>query len=280
MKLLYVAPPKPQTKDEKKDKSDSSEKKDSLEDVVFKAKLQHLTGLRKNATLYEETAAQLRAERPASVPLLSELLSFALERPMPSDETEEDEADDEDVWRLSEVELLYNAMQKANGGPIDVASLAQYFGINSPDEGDLEDDEEAKTLNKEMNEQRDALKKILLERAALAGRVADKNAAGVDTFDQAVKELKKWVSPDNLKDDEEKIKLSVTLAKHGRLCQSKDATAISILLKAKKDLTGKSLKQIDEELLKVYDCCEGMCNLSVNLKEEMDRRFPALKRGV
>ena len=276
MELLYMAPPKAKVKDEKKGKSDSKEKKDSLEDIVFKAKLKYMGGLRKeNATQYREQAAALKEERPSSVPLLSELLSFALESPVPDTaETSEDE------WRAGEVELVYLVMQKTNNGPIDQSSLAQYFGVNEPDKDDLEDDEEAKTLNEEMKEQRDVLRKILLARTVLAGNIADKDASRADGLDKAMKELKQWVSIGSLKDDKEKIQLSIVLAKHSRICQNKKAAAISILLKAKKDLSGNGLKEVDEELVKVFGLFEGMDHLSENLKEGIQCHFPVVKRGV
>ena len=272
MELVYVAPPKPKQKDSKKEKSDSEEP-DSLEDVVFKAKLNYMAGLRtKNATLYRETADTLKEERSSSVPLLSELLSFALESPVPSDENE-------NHWRSKEVELIYNSMQKASAGPIDLMSLAQYFGLNEPDKEDLEEDDEAKKLHKEMKEQRDACKEIFLARANIAGKIADNDASAVEKFDLAVKELKKWVSTDNLDKDEGKVTLSITLAKHARICQNKKATALSILLKAKKDLSGKGVKQIDDELTKIYGIY-GMQHLAEYSKEELQNRFPAVKHGV
>lgn len=272
MKLQYIAPPKPSAKDAKKEKP-SDEKKDSLEDVVLKAKLGYMTGIRKdNTTLYKELSSALKEEFPSSVPLLSELLSFALECPVPSTEA------DEYKWRLGEVELVYNAMQKTNKGPIDELDIASYFGLNEPD--DLDDDEEAKAKNKEMKEQRDLLKKVLLERATLAGNIADKDSSGVDAFNLAVTKLKQWVSLDNLKEDKEKTQVSVLLAKHARICQNKKATAISILLNAKKDITGKEMKQIDDELVKLYDLHGEMGYLVENLKEVNHCRFPVVKRGV
>jgi len=272
MELVYVAPPKPKKKEPKKE---DDGKPDSLEDVVFKAKLDYMATLRtKNATVYKEHAAALKEERPSSVPLLSELLSFALESPVPSTETSED------TWRAAEVEVIHDAMLKTNGGPIDTAALAQYFGLNEPDKDELENDEEAKKLSKDMKEQRTLVKKMMLARASLAGAIADKDNATASTFDEAVKELKQWVSADKLDDDKEKVKLAITLAKHARICQSKKATAMSILLKAKKDLSGKELKEVDEELIKVYGLFEGMEYLIENSKESIQSRFPALKRGV
>lgn len=270
MVILYVVPPK--KKDGKKEEP-GSEKKDSLEDTVFKSKLGFLAGLRtKDATLYQEVAAGLKKERPSSVPLLSELLAFALETSAPSDTNEDD-------WRAKEIEIVYDSMQKANGGPVDSLLLAQYFGQNAPDKDELEDDEEAKTLNREMTDQRDALRKILLARAALSGKIADKDATGVSKFDEAVKELKKWVTVDSLKDEEEKLKLSILLAKHARICQKKNASAISMLLKTKKELNGKG-KIFEEELINVYEECGGMEHLIRNVREGIQTRFPVMKRGI
>eukprot|EP00585_Thalassiosira_rotula_P001363 CAMPEP_0196147344 /NCGR_PEP_ID=MMETSP0910-20130528/25203_1 /TAXON_ID=49265 /ORGANISM="Thalassiosira rotula, Strain GSO102" /LENGTH=1458 /DNA_ID=CAMNT_0041409743 /DNA_START=91 /DNA_END=4467 /DNA_ORIENTATION=- len=275
MDVLYVAPPKPKKEDSEKEKSDSEEKPDSLEDVVFKAKLDHMAKLRaKNATLYQEHATELKKERPSSVPLLSELLSFALESPVPSTELSEEK------WRAKEVELVYNAMQNTNDGPINATTLAQYFGLNEPDKDELEADDEAKKLNKEMKEQRKLLRKTLLSRAALAGDIADKDLSAEAGLSEAVTELKKWVSAACLENDKEKVKLAIILARHARICQRKKATAVSILLKAKKDLSGKDLKQVDEELIKVYGLFDGMGHVGDNLKEGILAHFPVLKRGV
>ena len=279
LELLYNVPPKATPKESKDDTSDSEKKEDSLEDIVFKAKLGYIAGLRtKNSTNsteeYESLLTALKKEQPSSVPLISERLSFALERVVPSTET------NEDVWRAKEVELVYNSMQKPNGGPIDVTSLAQYFGVNEPDKDELDDVEDAKTLNKDMKEQRTALKKILLSRTGLPGNIADKDTSAADKFDQAVKEMKKWVDGGNLDDDKDKLQLSIIPSRHARICHEKKATAISILLKAKKDLTGKDLKQVEVEEMKVYGLCDGMEHLIENMKEGIQSRFPTVKRGV
>ena len=205
------------------------------------------------------------------------MLTFALEGPLPDAE----ETDDEDQVRALEVEKVYNQSLKENGGPIDPLALAQYFGLNEPDEDELDADDEAKDLNKDMKEQRDALKKILLERASLYGSVADKDSAEVSRFEQAVKELKQWNKLDSLKDDDDKIKLTITLATHARICQEKKALAISLLLKAKKDISsGKNLKQLDEELLTLFDLIDGMSHVKENFQEGLCYRYPVFKRNV
>jgi tripeptidyl-peptidase-2 len=277
MKILYVVPPKATVKNGDDEKSKTKEKEDSLEDVIFNAKLGHLASLRaKNVTVYKEIVSALKKERPHSIPLLTEMLTFALEGPFPDSET-----GDEDQVRLMEVDKVYNQSLKENGGPIDPLALAQYFGLNEPDKDELEADDEATELNKVMKEQRDALKKILLERASLYGSVADKNSSKVPPFEKAVKELKQWIKLESLKDDDEKIKLTITLGRHARICQEKMALAISLLLKAKKDLSsGKNLKQLDEELLTLYDLVDGMSHVKENLKESMCYRYPVFKRNV
>jgi len=277
MKVLYVAPPKSTANNGDDEKSETKKKEDSLEDVVFKAKLGHLASLRtKNATVYKDIATTLMDERPESVPLLTEMLTFALEGPLP-----DGEADNEDQVRLAEVEKVYNQSLKENGGPIDPLALAQYFGLNEPDKDELDADDEAKELNKDMKEKRDALKKILLERASLCGIVADKDSAEVSQFEKAVKDLKQWSSVESLKDDDEKIKLAITLARYARICQEKMSLAISLLLKAKKDLSsGKNLKLLDDELLSLFDVVDGMSHVKENLNEGLYCRHPVFKRNV
>lgn len=277
MKLLYIAPPKATAKNGDDEKSKEKDKEDSLEDVVFKAKLDHAGSLRaKNVTVYKEIIGTLKEERPSSVPLLSEMLTFALEGPLPDDNT-----DDEDKVRASEVEQVYNHAMKSNGGPIDVSALAQYFGLNEPDKDELDADDEAKDLNKEMKEQRDVLKKILLARASLYGSLATKDSSEVSRFGETVKELKQWVKLDNLKDDDEKITFTITLVRHASICQDKKALAISLLLKAKKDISsGKKLKKLDEELLVLFDSVDGMSHVKENLQEGIYYRYPVFKRNV
>ena len=287
MKLLHPVPPKAKKSEEKKDEG---KKEEDLEDVVFKSKLDYLGKIRDNSTKYEELVTALHQERPDSVPLLSKQLTYALEGKLEEGKLEEGKLeegkleegklagnDDEHAYRAKRVEAVYNLILKQNGGPIDVAALAQYFGMNVSD--DMDDDEDAKKLNKDMKEQRDLLRKVLLERASLLGAVADKGDDAA-SFDAAVVDMKKWVTKDSLKDDKEKVKLVLALARHLRICKDKKASAIAVLLKAKKDCSGKEQKEIDEELLKVYGQCEGMEHMSSNLKDSIYARFPVMKRGV
>ena len=144
----------------------------------------------------------------------------------------------------------------------------------------MDEDAEAKALDEEMKEQRDLLKKMLLARVSLAGSIADKDASEHQGLDAAMKEAKKWLSAENLKDEEDKITFSIALARHARICQERKASAVSILLKARKDRSGKLLKSVDEELVKAYDACGGIGHLSENLREGNGCRFPLTKRSI
>ena len=277
LQLLYNVPPKSNVKDAKEDKAAEKKKKDTLDDVLFKARLDYTASLRKNNTKtsleeYEQNLTALIEERPSSVPLLLERLSFSLERTVSSTEKE-------DKWRAKEVELVYNDMLKI----IDLSVLAQYFGGVEPSKEDLEDDEEAKELNKDMKEQRSALKKILLSRALISSNVVEKDdtsSSAVFELDRAVKEMKKWVAKaDHLDDDKDKSQLSIILARHA-ISQDKKSTALSILQKARKDLDGKELKQIDKEVVKLYVLFGDMDHLVENMKESIEARYPTKPRKL
>mmetsp|Transcript_21421 Transcript_21421/g.48358 ORF Transcript_21421/g.48358 Transcript_21421/m.48358 type:complete len:1362 (-) Transcript_21421:42-4127(-) len=272
MKIIYPVPPKP-SKDEKKDdkKADTEEEK-TLEDVVFEAKLAHLAKIRsKNSSLYADISNEMKEERPTNIKLLTELLSSALESPKP-----ETEKDDETSWRARAVGAVYADGKKA----IDTASLAQYFGTNAPDKDELDEDKDAKDRDKEMKEQRDFLRKVLLSHAFLAGILADEDSSFSDQFAEAVKELKTWVKADVVKDDKDKVKLTLVNARHARICKGKVASAIAALIKAKKEFNGKELKQINEELIKVYGLGEGMEHLVLNGKDTMYAQYPSFKRSI
>jgi len=135
-----------------------------------------------------------------------------------------------------------------------------------------------------MKEQRSALKKILLSRALISSKVVEKDdtssSAVSDELDRAVKEMKRWVAKaDHLDDDEDKSQLSIILARHA-ISQDKKSTALSILLKARKDLDGKELKQIDEEVVKLYVLFGDMDHLVQNMKESIEARYPTKPRKL
>ena len=49
---------------------------------------------------------------------------------------------------------------------------------------------------------------------------------------------------------------------------------IVALLKARKDYSGKELKQVDEELVKIYELLDAAEHLVVNIKEGIQTRHP------
>ena len=279
MKVLYVVPPKTKTKNghSSDEEGSKNKKEESLEDVVFQARLGHLTGLRsKNATAYSELAVELRKEKPCSVPLLSELLMFASEGLIPDNITQEEN------YRLDEVDKVYNESQKVNGGPIDSTFLAQYFGLNSPDKDDLDADDKAKELHTEMCEQRDFMRKIVLSKAFIQSSIATNlSSRNLHSFDESIKELKQWVKLEDLKDDEDKIKFTITMARHANFFQKRKALALSVLLKSKKDTNycGKSMKLLDEELMALFDSAVDN-HLRENIQETLYNCYPVLKRTV
>ena len=276
MKLVYVVPPKSEVKkasETKNSKDDDDEEKDTIDDVIFQAKLKYLTSIRSDVnSTYKELADALREEKPSSIPLLTELLAFATKGPKPSS------VSDEHVWRSGELEQVYfNYTKKANGGPIDDATLAQYFGMNQPDEDELKDNKEAKKLKKDMTEQRKFLRKILFERSKIQGELAagDESSINIESFDNSVKEMKKWVGgASDIDGEDEKTEFSIILSRHARLCQNKKVTSISILLKATKDCSDKSYKELSNELLNVYESFGNMKHLIANSKDDLYNRFP------
>jgi len=274
MKLVYAVPPKATTKKSDDDEKSDDDDEDSLEDTVFLSKVKFLSKLQsKKDNAYGDLAAKLQEERPDSIPLLLELLSFAKKAPLPKSET------DENKWRAQEIEKVKNSMMKANGGPIDEAVLAQYFGLKPPDKSELQEDKEAKKIKKEMDEQKKCLQAALLARASILGKTIAEDE--VEDFDSAVKDLKKWVGGiTDLADDDDKVSLTILLARHASLCQNKKATAMSILIKGRKDLKVGAYKEITNELIELYKSFGGMEHLIDHANNDIFNRFPVAKQDV
>ena len=274
MKLVYTVPPKATTKNSDDDEKSDDDDEDSLEDTVFLSKVNFLSKLQsKKDNSYGDLAAKLQEEKPDNIPLLLELLSFAKKAPLPESET------DENKWRAQEIEKVKNSMMKANGGPIDEAVLAQYFGLKPPDKSELKEDKEAKKLKKEMDEQKKCLKAALLARASILGKIIADDE--VEDFDSAVKDLKKWVGGiTDLADDDDKVALTILLARHASLCQNKKATAMSILMKGRKDLKVGAYKEITNELIELYKSFGGMEHLIDHANNDLFNRFPVAKQDL
>jgi tripeptidyl-peptidase-2 len=271
MKLVYAVPPKAKTKKASDSETSNDDDKEdiTMTDTIFKAKLSYLASIRtKDNEAYKKLAADLKKENSTSIPLFTELLTFARKAPLPSDETNEQE------WRAKELEQVYNSLKIDNDGPVDEAALAQYFGLNQPDKDELEEDKEAKKLKEDMEDQKKILQKTLFARASILGEIAS-GGAGVDDFDKSVKEMKKWVGAKDLEADD-KIQLQILLARHANICLDKKATALSILLKARKDLPEDGYKDITNEIMKIYESFEDMNHLFENANDDIHDRFPVL----
>jgi len=277
MKLVYVVPPKPNEKagENAAEDDDEDEEEELLTEAVFASKIKFLAALRtKNkATEHAALAAEMKAEDPSSIPLLLELLAAA--KTVPEDET------DGEKWSAAEIEKVRSAMMAENGGPVDAAVLAQYFGLNV-DEEELKLDKDKKKLKKDMEEQRTALRAVLLAAAdALGGRVnkADDTDA-VAAFDASVGELKKWVgSGKDLAEDDDRAILAILTARHVRICRGRTAKAVEVLLAARKELGDGKHKVLTEELVTVYEKMDGLGHVVENERNDMFARFPVAKQG-
>merc|ERR1711957_651516 len=173
-----------------------------------------------------------------------------------------------------------SAMMAENGGPVDAPALAQYFGLNV-DEEELKLDKDKKKLKKDMEEQRTALRAVLLAAAdALGSRVnkADDTDA-VAAFDASVGELKKWVGSGKDLEDDDRAILAILTARHAKICRGRTAKAVEVLLAARKDLGHGKHKVLTEELVGVYEKMDGLGHVVENERNDMFARFPVAKQG-
>ena len=107
-----------------------AEDEEALGKAVLKAQLGQLTRLRTSSAStarYEKLADKLREEHRGHLPLLLELLAWAREAPLPADMTGPTSNDAAAAWRAERVSDAADALL-APDGPIDTASLAQYWG--------------------------------------------------------------------------------------------------------------------------------------------------------
>jgi hypothetical protein len=250
-----------------------------LDEGIFDAKLKHLTKLRTKQKFenHTELLLSLTEEKPESIPLLSEGLAFSKEAKAPEDVDELD-------WRASQISKFVDSMKSSNGGPINEDALAQYFGINQADDDEAKKDKEAKKLKKSMEEQRSALRDGLFAKAIALGNAL---AAKVEMSDKekeqlssAIKEMKKWMTSSDLKDDSDKGKHAILLSRDARLCQNKAVTAASLLHKERKNHQNDMYVDITKELITVYKAMGGMEHLIPNAENELFRRFPVAKQQL
>ena len=147
MQLTYVIPPKSQVKKLNVNTLPKDEEDDkTLDEIIFASKVSYLATIRnKNASTYKELSKELLQENSTSIPLLSELLSFAKDAKLEEDDSKE-------LARVNEIQKVRDLLSVSNGGPIDESDLAQYFGVALPTDDDLQGDKEATKLKKKMDE--------------------------------------------------------------------------------------------------------------------------------
>ncbi len=266
MQLTYVVPPKSQVKKLNTNslpKDEEDEK--TLDEIIFASKVSYLATIRKkNATSYKELSQELLQENSTSIPLLSELLTYAKDAKLEGDDPKE-------LARVNEIQKVRDLLSTSNGGPIDEAALAQYFGVTLPSDDDLQGDKEATELKKKMEEQKKLLKATLLALSDAAATLALSDSSQTETLDSTIKELKKWGTFSDAKD---KLIYSMTLSRHQRLCKGEKGSAIKTLMEAKKDATPEDDKKLTEEMLKILKSLEGTEHIVTDTNNALYKRFP------
>ena len=268
MQLTYQVPPKSQVKKLIVNKLPKDEEEDkTLDEIIFASKVSYLSTIRsKDAQAHKELSENLLQENSTSIPLLSELLSFAKESKL------DDDDDSKEATRVNEIQKVRDLLQVSNGGPIDESALAQYFGVALPSEDDLEGDKEATKLKKKMEEQQKILQSTLLALADAAATLVLSDSSQTDVLDSSVKELKKWPSFTDAKD---KLTYSMTISRHQRLCKGEKGSAIKTLMDARNDASSTDhYKQLTEEMLAIFESLDGTEHIVTDTKNSLYKRFP------
>jgi len=267
MQLTYQVPPKSQVKKLNvnalpKDKEDDK----TLDEIIFASKVSYLSTIRnKDTEAYKELSEKLLQENSTSIPLLSELLSFAKEAKLEGD-------DSKDAARVKEIQKVRDLLPASNSGPIDESALAQYFGVALPSEDDLKGDKEAAKLKTKMDEQKKLLQATLLALSDAAATLALSDSSKSDVLDSSVKELKKWASFSDAKD---KLTYSMTISRYQRLCKGEKGSAIKTLMDTRKDIaSSEHYKQLTEEMLLIFESLEGTRHIIADTKNTLFKRFP------
>jgi len=267
MQLTYVVPPKSKVKKLNANKIPKDEEDDkTLDEIIFASKVSFLSTIRKkDAEAYKELSEKLLQENSTSIPLLSELLSFAKEAKLEGDDSKE-------LARVKEIQKVRDLLSASNGGPIDESALAQYYGVALPSEDDLEGDKEATKLKKEMDEQKKLLQATLLALSDTAATLALSDSSQSDALDSSVKELKKWPS---FSDEKDKLTYTMITSRHQRLCKGENGSAIKTLMDARKDAAStEDYKKLTEEMLVIFESLEGAQHIITDTKNTLYKRFP------
>lgn len=267
MQLTYVVPPKSKVKKLNANKIPKDEEDDkTLDEIIFASKVSFLSTIRKkDAEAYKDLSEKLLQENSTSIPLLSELLSFAKEAKLEGDDSKE-------LARVKEIQKVRDLLSASNGGPIDESALAQYYGVALPSEDDLEGDKEATKLKKEMDEQKKLLQATLLALSDAAATLALSDSSQSDVLDSSVKELKKWPS---FSDEKDKLTYTMITSRHQRLCKGENGNAIKTLMDARKDAAStEDYKKLTGEMLVIFESLEGAQHIITDTKNTLYKRFP------
>ena len=275
MALLYQIPPKVEVKklNENKLPENNNGVEKTMEEIMFDSKISYLSQIRSkddNAP-YKELAGSLLKENSTSLALFSELLAYGKELKVKNG--------DPTKPRLKELQNIRKMLSASNGGPIDESALAEYFGVAPPSDEDLQEDQEAANLKKQMEDQKTLLQSCLLAiTSSLSNLVVSSETSSTSKeFDVAVKELKKW-APDSTAFPEPKDKLLYVLiiSRHMRICKDLNGAAISILMEACKEISNlpESYKEISNELLVIYDALDCTDHVTDYTKNTVYKRFP------
>ena len=266
MQLTYLVPPKSQVKKANENELPKDEEDEkTLDEIIFASKVSYLSTIRnKDAEAYKELSETLLQENSTSIPLLSELLSFAKEVKL--------EGDSKDADRLEEIQKVRNLLDASNGGPIDESVLAQYFGVALPSEDDLKGDKEAAKLKKKMDEQKKILQATLLALSDAAATLAITDSTQSEVFDSSVKELKKWAPFSDAKD---KLTYSMIISRHQRICKGEKGNSIKTLMDARKDAkSSEDYKKLTEEMLPIIESLDGTEHIVSDTKNMLYKKFP------
>uniref|UniRef100_A0A6S8JPY9 Tripeptidyl peptidase II second Ig-like domain-containing protein n=1 Tax=Amphora coffeiformis TaxID=265554 RepID=A0A6S8JPY9_9STRA len=176
MDLCYPVPPSTKVKKLKDDKlPEDKDGEKSLEETIFESKVAYLSKQKKNKSAYRELADKLQKENSTHLPLLLELLSSVRDGPLKPDSKKE------------QIEALRSSVQNffvADGGPIDEVILAQYLGVAAPSADELEEDQEAKSLKKKMDEHKKALQICRVALSSALGELAVSDSSYLSEFEE------------------------------------------------------------------------------------------------
>ena len=256
-----------------------AEDADELNKALLEAKLARLKALRTSkasAARYDALAQPLTEEHRTHLPLLLELLAWA-RREVPKTDTDQEGQDAAAAAAAdARTEAICNAADAlliSNGGPIDPAVLAQFWGVAIDDE---DKSKVAKERKKEMEAQRKALRLGLFAKAAALAPeavAADAQEEEMDTprspFVSSVREMKQWVTKPEDLEEGEREGLAILLAKY-ELAHGRKAGALAVLHARDRAQPSETIARAIMALYEQY----GWSHWARNVAERLDADYP------